>query len=65
MKTAMTPPCCKNCEYSTRHGNCRSNGTECSKWRRWFRKEWTKIQRAAQILRTKDKEAVKDDERGT
>lgn len=57
----MTPPCCKNCEYATRSGTCRANGTDCARWRKWFRMEWTEIQRAAKILRANDKEAVKDD----
>ena len=58
----MTAPCCKKCKYATRNGNCRSVGTECSRWRGWFRKEWVKIQRAAQKLRKANEEADEHDQ---
>ena len=57
----MTPLCCKNCEYAEQNGGCRVNASQCTQWRRWFRKEWAEIQRAAKALRQNDKEAVKDD----
>ena len=61
MKTTMSAPCCENCEYADKRGNCRSNGTECAKWRQWFRKEWAEIQRAAKLLREENKEASQHD----
>ena len=57
----MSAPCCKNCQYATESGNCLSNGTECTQWRQWFRKEWAEIQRAAKIRRKPTKEDEKDD----
>ena len=47
----MTPPCCKNCRRLTKGGHCKSNQTECQKWREWFHEEWTGIQKAAEKLK--------------
>lgn len=51
----MTPDCCKNCEHLCAEGGCKDKGKECYKWRAWFRKEWTNIQKAAARLREENK----------
>lgn len=49
----MTPSCCKKCPSLTKGGRCKSNQTECQKWREWFHEEWTGIQKAAEKLKTR------------
>lgn len=49
----MTPKCCQNCSCLTEDGDCSSYGKRCERWRHWFRREWTKIQKAAGLLREK------------
>ena len=56
----MTPPCCKNCQQLTREGRCLSQGTDCSKWRAWFHREWTAIQTAAAVIKAPPEETRKE-----
>lgn len=51
----MTPKCCQNCTSLTEDGDCSSFGKRCVRWRHWFHREWTKIQKAAGRLREKIK----------
>lgn len=40
-----TAECCKKCEHLTENGGCKSLYWCCIRWRRWFHKEWTQIQK--------------------
>ena len=51
----MTAECCKNCP-NTKEGGCKTNYTDCYKWRRWFREEWEGIRRDAQNIIKKRQE---------
>lgn len=47
----MTPECCKNCPKHGKDGDCESRGRKCARWRAWFRVEWSRIRRAAAIIK--------------
>ena len=42
----MSPKCCKKCPKCAEDGKCTTNFYACTEWRRWFRKEWSKIRKA-------------------
>ena len=45
----MTPKCCKNCEHLLPSGAC-AWSQACAEWRKWFRREWRKIRKAAALI---------------
>lgn len=50
------PDCCKNCNSLTHEGYCMADFRTCAKWRAWFREEWDKIRRAADLIKKSKKE---------
>ena len=47
----VTPECCKDCERLSLTGGCHRSFKACAKWRTWFRREWMRICRAAEIIK--------------
>lgn len=52
-----TAKCCKKCEFLTETGACTQYGN-CSKWRRWFHKEWEKIRKDFGVYKAKKETEV-------
>lgn len=48
----MTPECCKDCRHLTPTGACAlRREKKCASRRAWFRAEWSRIRRAAELLK--------------
>ena len=52
----MTPNCCKKCNRFKREKSC-CGYHRCAEWRKWFRREWAIIQKAAENIKKSTKEA--------
>jgi hypothetical protein len=55
----MIPKCCEHCPRCEPGGRCLGNyHIHCASWRMWFSGQWSRIRRAAQIIK-ENKEAKK------
>ena len=50
------PKCCDECKHGNKPYQCNGKYINCPPWRKWFRAEWAKIQRAAAPLVKRSKE---------
>lgn len=51
-KTDCIPaPCCQKCQHAGVDGGCKIHHQKCAAWMSWFRKEWSRIRKAAEIVK--------------
>ena len=46
-----TAECCQKCQHAGVDGGCKIYHLKCAAWLSWFRKEWSRIRKAAEIVK--------------